>query len=157
MTSRVNSAVVDGLTPGTIQVRYTKTYPGLVTTHHVDFLDAHPRGDWVNIEFGKGESVPYSDFLNTLVHRSEYVCRKMCKVELDRVLSEYTNDFRTYIELMNLIRVLDPTFTPPVINVSCGWQRELVRDIASGNFMQVIMTCRNLSRLIELFMHLRTL
>jgi len=157
MTSRVNSALVDFQHPGTVQVRYTRTYPGLVTTHHVDFLDAHPKGNWENIEFGKGEIVSYSDFLNTMVHRSEDTCRKMCRIELERIVNEYTNDFRTYIELMNLIRVLDPTFTPPVINLSCGWQRELVKDIAYLNFLQVILTCRNLTRLVELFRHLRTL
>lgn len=157
MTSRVNSASVDYLHPGSIQVRYTRTYPGLVKTQHVDYLDAYPKGNWNKIDFEENDVVSYSEFLNTMVHRNEDVCRKMCKVELERILNEYTNDFRTYVELMNLIRVLDPTFTPPVINLSCGWQRDLVKDIASLNFLHVILTCRNLTRLMELFGHLRTL
>lgn len=157
MVSRVNSACVDYLHPGSIQITYTRTYPGLVKTQHTDFLDAYPKGDWNKIVFDENESVTYSDFLNTMIHRNEETSRKMCKAELERILNENTNDFRTYIQLMNLICALDPTFTPPVINVSCGWQRQLVKDIASLTFLNVILTCRNVTRLVELFKHLRTI
>jgi len=156
MTSHVEFAHYDDYFKQ-VEVRYVVTHVGLVQNKRTDFFDTKPNGDWKTINFQPDKAPLYSEFLNTMVHRTVEVVRKMNLVELDSLLEAGQNNTILQCELMANIRVLDSTFDPPVINVSCRWQRELVYDIVSTHFRVVISTCKNLTNLVYLFMSLRTL
>ena len=156
MTSHVEFAQYD---PHYHQVRvtYTKRYKGLVQNRHTDFLETEPKGDWVMLNFGPDDNVSYPEFLNTMVHRNIEVTRKMNLIELDRILEQYPYDTHVHCELLNSISILDDTFDPPIINLSCRWQREMVQDIVTIHFRIVISTCRNITNMLYLFKILRTI
>ena len=156
MTSHVEFAHYDDYFKQ-VEVRYVVTHAGLVQNKRTDFFDTEPKGDWRTINFHPDEAPLYSEFLNTMVHRTVEVARKMNIIELDSLMEYGQNNTKLQCELMANICVLDPTFDPPVINVSCRWQRELVYDIVSTHFRVVISTCKNRVNLIHLFMILRTL
>ena len=156
MTSHVEFAHYDDYFKQ-VEVHYVVTHVGLVQNKRTDFFDTKPNGDWKTINFQPDKAPLYSEFLNTMVLRTVEVVRKMNLVELDSLLEAGQNNTILQCELMANIRVLDSTFDPPVINVSCRWQRELVYDIVSTHFRVVISTCKNLTNLFYLFMSLRTL
>lgn len=156
MASRVEFAHYDDYYKH-LEVRYVVNHAGLVQNKRTDYLDTEPKGDWRTIKFNQYEAPTYSEFLNTMVHRTVEVARKMNLVELDRLLEYGQNNTKLQCDLMANMCILDPTFDPPVINVSCRWQRELVYDIVSTHFKVVISTCKNVKNLIYLFMILRTL
>ena len=156
MASRVEFAHYDDYC-NQLEVRYVVNHTGLVQNKRTDYLDTEPTGDWRTINFNRDEAPTYSEFLNTMVYHTVEVARKMNLVELNRLLEHGQNDTRLLCELMANICILDSTFDPPVINVSCRWQRELVYDIVSTHFKVVISTCKNVKNLIYLFMILRTL
>jgi hypothetical protein len=115
---------------------------------YVDLVETYPEGDWTEINFGPDNYVPYEDFLNTMVHKNVGVCRKIAKLSLDNVS---TKNPRRLFRIMNAIKILDPTFQPPIINTDCAWQLNLLRDIALDTSYQVIATCINKKRLKRYF------
>ena len=156
MTSHVEFAHYDEQN-NQVQIRYVVNHVGMVQNKRTDYLDTEPKGNWKSISFTPSDSVTYSEFLNTMVHQSVDVARKMNIVELERILEKDTCDAILQCELMATMCILDPTFKPPIINISCRWQRDMVYDIVSTHFRVVILTCRNITNLIQLFKILRTL
>lgn len=135
-----------------IEVDYTINYPGNVVVPHKDFLYTGPVGDWTSINFyGK---LDYFDFLNTLVYKNKDVCRRLAKIALDTNLNKPNPE---YIKIMNAIRILDPTFHVPWINLHCGWQKELMLEICNSTSFHVIAICRNKTRLGRYFNVLKQL
>src|SRR6056300_596608 len=64
---------------------------------------------------------------------------------------DYLNT-RTYIRVMNAVKIIDPTFTPPFINKKSAWQRKYVEDFCCQILPDVIertMSMKNLSRLFN--------
>jgi hypothetical protein len=136
-----------------IEITRAKFTPGIGYQNKMDYIYSAPRGDWTEIKFRPNENVSYSNFLNTMVFKNLEVSRKLAKLELERVL-----DLNVYdINLLNAIRILDPTFIPPVINTKCQWQNDLLTDIITKSSICVISTCRNRYRLERYFNALRAL
>jgi hypothetical protein len=89
-----------------------------------------PIGGWKKLDF-EGDYCKYVSFLNTMVYKNNDVYRKMARLMLEEILSVP----RVHrIQLLNAIKILDPTFTPPWINVHCGWQQKLVETIVNTTF-----------------------
>ena len=128
----------------TVEIEYTKHIPGIGWKKHIDYIDTYPEGDWNELHFSDCSSVKYVDFLTTMVHRSTDVARKIAKVSLDNVS---TKNPRKLLKIMNAVRILDPTFIPPEINVDCTWQNELMEHIAYTVSYRIIATCKNKYRL----------
>jgi hypothetical protein len=78
-----------------------------------------------------------------MVYKNVDVYRSMAILLLDELMNvPYSNR----IQLLNAMKILDPTFTPPWINVNCNWQKELVGIIVAKTF-DIISTCYNEKRL----------
>ena len=147
MTSYVDSAHVIG--DGKLRVDYRRTLPGTMTTLHSDFIDSYPLGSWQNLRFNRFDQVSYSDFLKTMVFNNTEVVRKIAYVAYRDLMSTEPSKY-TLEWIMYKLRILDPTFDPPTINLNCAWQRDLLRDICTTSVPHVILTCRNHDRLHKL-------
>ena len=145
-------------TEGLIKVSYTQKFPGNVVNSHVDYLDTIPIGNWTTIKFNDNEYMSYCDFLNTMVYRNVDVYRKMCKMKLTSILEFLEPDkMKTRIRIMNMTRILDPTFEPPMINLKCGWQKQLLNDMCNSTSFHILSVCRNTYRLERYFNILKTI
>lgn len=139
-----------------MRIQYSVKIPGIGVSNHIDYLSTRPRGDWSQLFFKREDQMSYPDFLNTMVEKNVEVCRKMAKLQLDTVLKDNVNNYRLYIRLMKIIRILDPSFEPPILNMKCGWQKQLLREICSGTTFHVIGVCQNCHRLTRYFNVLKT-
>ena len=127
-----------------VEIEYTKYVKGNGWKTHKEWVYTYPEGDWTEIKFGNLSTVKYVDFLNTMVFKNLEVHRKIAKLSLDNIAKKSTHKL---IKVMNAIRVLDPTFTPPEINVDCTWQLGLLKHIAFTTSYEIIANCKNKKRL----------
>jgi len=127
-----------------IEITYTKFVSGIGLRRIIDYVYSYPLGGWTELVFDDESPPMYTNFLNTMVFKNIEVYKKMAKLHLDSIL-EVPWLYR--INLLNAICILDPTFTPPRINVNCRWQNELMEDIVSTSSLMIISTCRNIKRL----------
>ena len=136
-----------------IEIEYIKHLPGTGSKKHTAYVYTTPVGNWHDLKFKESDDVSYSNFLNTMVFKNIDVRRKLAKLALDRIIeSEWYR-----INLLNAIRILDPTFIPPMINLHCHWQCELMEEIATITSLRIIATCRNEKRLERYFNALQAL
>ena len=136
-----------------IELVYNKFVPGIGIRKHTDYLYTTPLGNWYELNFNDSDNVLYSNFLNTMVFKNIDVHRRLARLALSRILG--SNIYR--INLLNTIRILDPTFVPPRINLDCRWQCELMEEIVSSTSLTVITTCYNERRLTRYFNALQAL
>ena len=136
-----------------IEITYSKFVSGTGVRKLTDYVYTTPLGNWTELKFNESEGVQYTNFLNTMVFKNIEVYRKLARLSLDHVLEMGSY----HINLMNAIRILDPTFKPPRINTRCAWQRDLLQTIATSTSMVIIMTCRNTFRLERYFNALQAL
>jgi len=127
-----------------IEIEYTKFIPGLGWKTHTDFIDTYPEGDWTSLTFPEHSLLKYVDFLNTMVHKNLEVARKIAKLSLDNIS---TKNPRKLIRIVNAIKILDTTFIPPIFNIECSWQVELIEHMALTTSYRIIATCKNKKRL----------
>ncbi len=52
---------------------------------------------------------------------------------------------------MNAVKILDPTFSPPVINMRCSWQKNFIKQMCVEQLPIIIDTCVNDLRLEKFF------
>lgn len=152
MTSFVKSALVttDIETGKTlVQIDYVKYTNGIGYENKQDLLETTPIGTWTEIK-SISDTLRYEQFLDTMVHKTTETRRKMALVELESVLCE-NNNTRSIVRTMNAIKILDPTFSPPVINMRCSWQKRFIKDICSQQMPEIINTCTSDLRLEKLF------
>ena len=120
--------------------------------NHTDFIYTEPIGRWTRLDFD-GDKCDYVSFLDCMVYKNVDVYRRMATLLLDELLiSCHVNR----IQLLNAMSILDPTFTPPWINVHCIWQQELMGTIIARTF-DVIKTCYNRKRLARYVSVLKSL
>ena len=139
-----------------VEVVYDKFIPGIgVKSHHDWLYNAAPTGNWTHLLF-EPHQTKYEGFLDCMVKKNLDIYRRLCKLALDNH-DIVVPDFRTKVRLMNAIKILDPTFEPPLINRKCGWQNELLNEIYRNTSMRVIATCINEYRLGRYFSVVRTI
>lgn len=134
-----------------VRIEYTKG-----GERHVDCLATRPLGKWVEIH-SFNNSVRLDKFLNTTVDRTVEVLQKMCDVVLSHVRDDLEPGIKTQLWLMHTMRILDPSFTPPWINVKKSWQRAYVWDTITDTFHDLIERTTDASRLEKLFNVLRSI
>lgn len=139
-----------------IEITVEKFIPGIGMKQHCEWLyHTSPTGNWTNISFEPNQT-KYESFLDCMVKKNLDIRRRLCKLALD------SHDImiptqKIKIRLMNAIKILDPTFEPPLINRKCGWQNELLNEIYRNTSMRVIATCINEYRLERYFSLVRTI
>jgi len=152
MTSFVKSArVAHDVDQDTqiIEINYVKYTNGIGYENKQDIFETSPIGTWTEIQ-SISDSLRYEQFLDTMVQKTTETRRKMALVELESVLCE-NNNTRSIIRTMNAIKILDPTFSPPVINMKCSWQKKFVKDMCIHQMPEIIKSCTSELRLEKLF------
>jgi len=121
---------------------------------HVDNLATRPLGSWVEIQSLK-KTVRYDKFLNSMVEQTTEVLQKMCEVALANICNDLEPGTKAQIWLMHTMRILDPSFTPPWIDVRSDWQRDYVFETIDHTFFDLIERTTDTRRLEKLFNVLR--
>ena len=130
-----------------VEVTYDKWRPGTGWRTHVDFIYSKVNGNWTEIMFNRSECVKYEKFLDSMVEKNLEVCRKIAHIKTTLVID--SGRFSDMKKVIHAISILDTTFAPPVINLKCKWQRELLETLCNEWARVVISTCYNHVRLIN--------
>ena len=128
-----------------VEVTIDRWRPGTGWQKHTDFLYTKANGNWTEIKFHRSECVKYEKFLDSMVEKNLEVCRKIAHVKTTLVID--SGRFSDMRKVVDAVSVLDPTFTPPIINLKCRWQRELLESLCNEWTRMVISTCYNCVRL----------
>jgi len=75
-------------------------------------MNTEPLADWVTLE-SKKQSIPYEKFLDTMVKKTVEVRQRLIELALDTILS-YERSEKTYMRIAHAVKIIDPTFQPPV-------------------------------------------
>ena len=128
------------------EIYYSKYIDGI---GYEDKIDTFTTKTNCVFDYGKG-SVRYERFLDTMVVKTIETIRKMVLIALDSALCENRN-IHSLIRIMNSIKILDPTFVPPIINKTCSWQKKLVKEICKDILPSIIETSTNKASHVRLF------
>ncbi len=126
--------------------KYTKTKGYKAFT---DYINAEPLGDWTQIQ-SEQRDIRYDKFLETMVTSTTEVQQRLAELALENVLI-YDQDDRTYVRLAHTVKILDPTFQPPRVNMESAWQMEFIKKFCKKTLPGVIQECTNTSRLTHFF------
>lgn len=136
-----------------VELKYTRYIDGQGYSDFAACFEAGPIGGWSSIKSTR-ECMRYERFLDTMVEKTIDTRRVMAEMELENVLCENTN-IHSLLRIMNTVKILDPTFVPPIINIRCAWQKRLVGHVCRRTIPRVIKTCTNDKRLDTFFIVLR--
>ena len=120
-----------------------------------DYLNTEPFADWVFLE-SNNHSIVYEKFLDTMVKKTLEVRQRMAELSLESFLT-YDQDIRKYVRVAHAVKILDPTFQPPRINMESAWQVEFMKKFCNESIQDIIQGCTNMSRLSYFFNVLRTI
>lgn len=135
-----------------IEIGYTKFVPGMGFKRFTKWIYAEPLGGWNDLKFTPSDNVDVVDFLLTMVNVRDSLptqreIARLCNQRwLYRVKVGY---YQPYIKLLNALKILDPTFEPPLINLRCSWQREMLHDMCTIWTDRVVSTCMNSTRIFN--------
>jgi len=146
-TARVSHDVESG--SNIVEVEYTKYECGIGYISKRDVFDTTPIGNWTEIR-SITDTLRYEQFLDTMVNKTTEIRRKMALVELETSMCE-NNNTRSIVRIMNAVKILDPTFSPPVINMRCSWQKNFIKQMCLEQLPIIIDTCVNDLRLEKFF------
>lgn len=135
-----------------IEIEHEKFQPGLGWVTKTDFVYTEPLGDWHEIRFSPTEDVAYTDFLLTMTRKNVEVWRKAVMLTLHEYQDE---DVSLKNIAVNALGILDTTFQPPVFNLNCRWQCELLDHMVTSVSTHVISTCYNKRRLKKYFFEMQ--
>ena len=132
-----------------VEIKYTRYIEGQGYCNFAECFVAGPIGGWYDIKSSR-ESMRYEKFLDTMVEKTIETRRVMALIELENVLCENKN-INSLLRIMNSVKILDPTFIPPIINFRCSWQKKLVKSMCNRTLPRVIENCTNEKRLDTFF------
>ncbi len=127
-----------------IEIQYDKDYKTFM-----DYINAEPLGDWLHIQ-SEERDIRYDKFLETMVSKTLEVRQRLSELALDNVLVTDQDD-RTYIRIAHAVKILDPTFQPPRVNMESAWQMEFIKKFCKKSLPEAIQTCMSVSRLTHFF------
>ncbi|QIG59786.1 hypothetical protein [Dishui Lake phycodnavirus 3] len=136
-----------------VEINYLKYVPGRGYVDFVDYLNTKSRGDWIEIVSRK-QAIQYENFLDTMVEPTRETRVKMATIALENILSGNV-DIKTYIRVMNVAKILDPSFTPAFINKKSPWQRKYAEDFCKETLPDIIERTTSMTRLLRAFNVLR--
>jgi len=132
-----------------VELKYTKYIEGEGYVNLSECLDARPIGGWTDLKSSR-ESMRYEQFLDTMVEKTLITRRIIALIQLENILCENKN-IHSLLRIMHTIKIIDPTFEPPIINIKCKWQKKLIKNICLYTLPNVIENCVNEKRLERLF------
>lgn len=134
---------------GYVEIIYDRFVKGEGYTTFTDYINTEPLADWTTL-LSEKRTIPYDKFLDTMVKSTLEVRQRLAELVLENFLS-YTQDDRSYVRVAHAIRILDPTFQPPRVNMESAWQMELVKRICEEYALNAIEMCTKKSRLKYFF------
>ena len=114
-----------------------------------DYINTEPLGDWVSIKSDE-KSILYEKFLDTMVKNTYEVQQRMAELSIESFLT-YDQDIRKYVRVTHAVKILDPTFQPPRINMESAWQVEFIKKFCKKSIIDSIQECKKKSRLKYFF------
>jgi hypothetical protein len=129
---------------GYIEIQYDKGYRTFM-----DYINAEPLGDWFHIQ-SEERGIRYDKFLETMVSKTLEVQQRLAELALDNIFATDRTD-RIYIRIAHAVKILDPTFQPPRVNMESAWQMEFIKKFCKRTVPEAIQTCTNASRLTHFF------
>lgn len=136
-----------------VEITYERYKKGKGYATYTDYINTEPLADWVYLESSK-QSIPYEKFLDTMVKKTLEVRQRMAELTFDNVLV-YEQTERTWVRIAHAMKILDPTFQPPRVNMESAWQMECVRMMCKYYIPHAIQSCTKRSRLEYFFNVLR--
>ena len=136
-----------------VEITYERYKKGKGYATYTDYINTEPLADWVYLESSK-QSIPYEKFLDTMVKKTLEVRQRMAELIFDNVLA-YEQTERTWVRTVHAMKILDPTFQPPRVNMESAWQVECVRMMCKYYIPHAIQSCTKRSRLEYFFNVLR--
>jgi hypothetical protein len=127
-----------------IEIQYDKGYKTFT-----DYINAEPFGDWLHIQSDERD-IRYDKFLETMVSKTLEVRQRLAELALDNVLVTDQDD-RTYIRIAHAVKIIDPTFQPPRVNMESAWQMAFIKKFCKKSLPEAIQTCTSVSRLTHFF------
>jgi len=113
---------------------------------YTDFINTEPIGDWNRISWKSTGDTDYYKFLDVMVVKTVEVLQRMAELYLDQILY-MEQDPRFYVRLINAVKILDPTFQPPRIDMGSAWQVDFVTKFCRKYIPGVVQTCISKKRL----------
>lgn len=108
---------------------------------YTDYINTEPNGDWTQISWiPNSPSVDYYKFLDAMVLKTVEVLQRMAELYLDQILYK-PRDPRFYVRLINSVKILDPTFQPPRIDMESAWQVDFITKFSKKYIPGVVQTC----------------
>ena len=136
-----------------VEIVYERYMKGKGYETYTDYINTEPLADWTYLESEK-RSIPYEKFLDSMVNKTLEVRQRMAELVLENILSyEQTN--RVYVRIAHAMKILDPTFQPPRVNMESAWQMEIIKKLCKKYVPHAIQNCTNTSRLEYFFNVLR--
>jgi hypothetical protein len=111
--------------------------------------------NWTLLESTK-HSISYEKFLDVMLKKTIEVRQRMAELIIDNLMS-YEQPKRVYVRLVHAIKIIDPTFQPPRINIESAWQMELMKKISKRFIPYAIQECVDESRLEYFFNVVKTI
>lgn len=131
-----------------IELKYSRYVEGDGYINEAACFNTKPIGNWEEIKFKHG-STSYAHFLENIIVNTTRTRRVMASIMLEDILCE-NFDINCIIRVMNAVKIIDPTFTPPIINKGVRWQREFVREFCLYTFPLIIRKCGYKKRVTDL-------
>ena len=132
-----------------VEIVYERYMKGKGYATFTDYINTEPLANWSHLESEK-QSIPYEKFLDTMVKSTLEVRQRMAELILENVLA-YEQSDRVYVRIAHAMKILDPTFQPPHVNMECAWQMEIVKKLCMKYLPEAIQNCMNTSRLKYFF------
>ena len=127
-----------------VEITYERYKKGKGYATYTDYINTEPLADWVYLESSK-QSIPYEKFLDTMVKKTLEVRQRMAELIFDNVLA-YEQTEKTWVRIAHAMKILDPTFQPPRVNMESAWQMECVRMMCKYYIPHAIQSCTKRSR-----------
>ena len=136
-----------------VEIVYERYVKGKWYETYTDYINTEPLADWTYLESEK-QSIPYEKFLDSMVKKTLEVRQRIAELVLENILS-YEQTDRVYVRVAHAMKILDPTFQPPRVNMESAWQMELIKKLCKKYAPYAIQHCTKKSRLEYFFNVLR--
>jgi hypothetical protein len=108
---------------------------------YTDYINTQPLG-WTRISCAAN----YYKFLDAMVVKTVEVLQRMAELGLEDIVHGERGP-RLWVRLMHAVRILDPTFQPPRIDMESAWQVEFIAESCKKYIPTAIYTCISKKRL----------
>lgn len=136
-----------------VEIVYDRYMKGKGYDTFTDYINTNPLGDWTHIQSTK-RSIPYEKFLDTMVKKTIETLQRINELTLETIMS-YDQTEKTYVRIAHAVKIIDPTFQPPYVNVESAWQMEFLVKLCKKYVPHAILECVDESRLMYFFNVLR--